>query len=175
MTLQTLIRWPQPGLADALGGLLDSEEEGLISSAIEALVREDSEATAQVLCQAYPASREPARQWIARGLQRLNFRGLSDQLGELRSQETEPHLWVMLLIAEIRQFDPGSAERLAGDLNRLLSPSEILIDSLRLFLTLHRNRENDKMRDLEEAFTEYLQRIDRRLANRLQGDRGDGR
>ncbi|RMF37819.1 MAG: hypothetical protein D6753_16850 [Planctomycetota bacterium] len=171
MTLRTLIRFPQPGMAETIGGLLDSEDEGLISSAVEALVREDSLAAAEVLCELYPASQDPARQWIARGLQRLNLHGLSDRLGHLRQLESEPHLWLMLLIAETRQFDPQSAERLAADLNRLLSPSEMLIDSLRLFLTLHQREGDDRLRDLEEAFTEYLQRIDRGLVNRLGGDR----
>ncbi|GIW99510.1 MAG: hypothetical protein KatS3mg111_2843 [Pirellulaceae bacterium] len=167
MTLQSLVRFPDPATLEAMVDLLSSEEEGIVSTVTEALVREGSPQSLEVFYRTYPSSKDPARQWIARGLQRMNSSDAADWIAELRMAEPEPHLWLMLLIAEVRQFDASSAPRLARELDRLMSPSEMLIDSLCLFLSMHEPLEDEGVRELEKAFTDYLQRIDRRLAKRL--------
>ena len=83
----------------------------------------------------------------------------------MRDATEDPHLWLMLLIAEVRQFSEDSVDRIAYDLARLRSSSETLIESLIVFLKLHETATD--LGAFRDVVTVYFRRCDRELSQEL--------
>ena len=165
LTMQSLVQFDHPGLEATLAKHLLDAREAIHSTAVEALVHAGGAATAEAFLEKFDEA-EPANQkWIARGLQRIRVPGLAGPIAVLRAGTTDPALWLMLLIAELRQLDPSSNPRVAEDLARLQSFSEALIDSLTVFARLHEGSEG--ARDFQGAFMEYLKRANSSLSEQL--------
>jgi hypothetical protein len=161
LTLHSLIQFEQPGLAAQLGQHLSDSRESIFTNIVEALVRLGNAEAADAFVEAFPACEQTNQRWIARGLQRIRVFGLADRIAQLRETVLDPALWLMLLIAEVRQFDPSSAGRIASQLTRLQSFSETLIDSLTIYARF--NEQADDARAFQQSFMDYIQRSNRAL------------
>lgn len=166
LTLKSLIQFEQTGLEDSLAAYLPSSEEALCSSVVEALVRCGTHDAAEALLDSLLEAETENRKWIARGLQRLRVKGISSRLGQLRDTTSDPYLWVMLLIAEVRQFEVESSERLARDLQRLRSPSETLLEALLVYLKINRQAVADQ--SIHTVVLDYATRVHDGFAQRMR-------
>ncbi|MEM7559741.1 MAG: hypothetical protein AAF394_11515, partial [Planctomycetota bacterium] len=137
LTLQSLCEKAHAGTEPWVGEFLVSDEEAIFSVAVDALVRSGSRLAAEQLLEKVDVADGDNRKWIARGLQRLQLSGLASGIAACRDQCRDPYVWLMLLIAEVRQFQLDSFDRIAFDLSRLQSPSEALADALAMYLHLH--------------------------------------
>lgn len=156
LTLASLIQAEQLGLEGFLAEHLIEESESIFTAAVEALVRCGSREAAIAMIDMLPKVPSDNQKWIARGLQRFRGVGLSPQISKLRNDTTDPRLWLMLLIAEARQFEPESVQRLVADLERLQSPSETLLETLRIYVLL--NQGTSAGGQLAMALDGYVQR-----------------
>lgn len=134
VALQSLISFPQLGSEQHLSRHLLNPHESVYCNIVEALVRCGSREAAEVLLEQLEHAEPENQKWIARGLQRLKLPGLASGIAAARDATKDPYLWLMLLIAEVRQFRIDSVDRIRFDLERLQSTSEALIDSLTVFL-----------------------------------------
>lgn len=139
LTMQSLLQQPQPGLEVRLSQHLKDEREGVQTIAVEALVRAGTPKAAAAFVSQFESADNRQQQWIARGLQRVRAAGLADAISELRARTTDPTLWLMLLIAELRQFNFREHERVTAELNRLVSHPEALRDALDVYNHLRRS------------------------------------
>lgn len=165
LTMQSLVQFEHPGLEPALAMHLLDSREAIHSTAVETLVHCGGAATAEAFLEKFDQAEPPNQKWIARGLQRIRVPGLAAPISVLRAGTTDPALWLMLLIAELRQLDFTSNLRVAEDLSRLQSFSEALIDSLTVFARLHEG--SDGEREFQSAFMEYLKRANSSLSEQL--------
>ena len=132
LTLQSLIQFEQAGTEECMSKHLNESQESIYANTVEALVRAGTHAAFEGLIDQFSTAPAENQKWIARGLQRFRGINFSPKIAELRDGTTDPILWLMLLIAEVRQFEPESADKIAQDLARLQSPSEALFDSLKI-------------------------------------------
>lgn len=158
ITLQSLVEFEQPEIENQLAPHLWEASEGVYSSAVEALVRAGTREAALVLLEQLASAPVDNQKWIARGLQRFRTVGLSPKIAELREHTTDPRLWLMLLIAEVRQFEHESAARVGRDLARVQSFSETLMDSLRIYVRL--NHGSPAGRQVALALDDYRKRTE---------------
>ncbi len=165
LVLQSLIQFEQAGLASHLGKHLGDGRESIYPNVVEALVRLGNPEAADAFVNNFPNCPDANQRWIARGLQRIRIEGLADQVAELRSSVADPALWLMLLIAEVRQFDARCSDRIGSELSRLNSYSETLIDSLSVYARL--NEESEGARAFQMAFMDYIQRSNEALTKRI--------
>lgn len=165
LTIQSLIAFPGLDLESCLAKHLADERESVLANVVEALVRCRSHAAARAFIERYDKVPQGNRQWIARGLQRLRTDGQAEAIAKLRATVDDPTLWLMLLIAEARQLDEKSIESIASDVNRIVSYSEALIDSLNIFAKVHENAAHAAV--LQTAFMEYLKRSSVRVQEKL--------
>lgn len=142
LTLQSLCEKAHAGTEPWIGEFLVSDEEAVFSVAVDALVRSGSRFAAEQLLEKVDVADGENRKWIARGLQRLQLAGLASGIAACRDHCRDPYVWLMLLIAEVRQFQLDSFDRIAFDLSRLQSPSEALADALAMYLRLHSTAAN---------------------------------
>ena len=157
LTLQSLTDLPLAGTEYNLGKKTLSASEAVHTVAVDALVRSGTREAAEALLEALDKADGENRKWVARGLQRLQMRGLAAGVAACRDQTREPYIWLMLLIAEVRQHQEESMERIAFDLNRLQSKSEALLDALSLYLHIHQDAANIAgLRDVIEAYVERV-------------------
>lgn len=166
LTLQSLMQLAEPGLEAVLEKHLQDPRESVFASVVDALVRVGSPAAAEVLLAAYLPAAEGNRQWIARGLQRVRVKGLGDRLAELRQATEDPRLWLMLLVAEIRQTETVNCTRIACDIARVAVHSYALINALLVFNQVHGASEATEM--VRAAFANYLARINTLLQEELK-------
>jgi hypothetical protein len=165
LTLQSLSQLEQAGLEPHLTKHLLDQRESVFVPVIDALVRIATPDAAHAMLQAYAAAPASNQQWIARGLQRIRVTGLAEPLAALRATVTEPHLVVMLLVAEIRQMDPASRERIASELGHLSLHSYALINALLIYTRLV---DDEHLTLVRPAFADHLKRTDAALRLDLQ-------
>lgn len=165
LTLQSLSQLSHVGIESSLATHLLDDRESIFVPVIDSLVRMATPEAANILLQAFPNAAASNQQWIARGLQRIRVQGLTEHIVALRKSTSEPHLWVMLLVAEIRQMDPTSAERIATDLGRLSAHSYALINAM---LVYNRLVGEEHVTLVQPAFADYLKRTDAALRRELQ-------
>ena len=169
VALHSLIQFPHPGTEQHLAKHLSHKNEAVFANVVEALVRAGTREAAEALLEHIEIDAAENRKWIARGLQRLRLPGLASGIAAVRDETSDPYLWLMLLIAEVRQLQADSMERISFDLQRLKSSSEALIDSLVVFLRVRESSPN--IRDFECVATEYVQSVNKELTHRLK-DKG---
>ncbi|MEZ6136072.1 MAG: hypothetical protein R3C53_14320 [Pirellulaceae bacterium] len=136
VTLQSLLQLEEPGLESQLGQHLLDDRDSVFVPIVEALVRIASPAAADALTEHFPVAPGHNRQWIARGLQRIRVQGRADSIAALRGAEQDYRLWLMLLVAEIRQFDPVSRNRVIADVARVGGSVPAVSDSMEIFSKL---------------------------------------
>lgn len=154
---------------DSLEKHLHDPRESIYSMVVEALVRTRSDEAASAMLRSLPGAPTGNQRWIARGLQRLRVDGFAQHITQVRNSVTDPTLWLMLLIAEVRQFDISQVERLAAEVGRVQTLSEPLVDSLTLFLQAF--EDDSRIQVLKTAWLEYLQRANNSVAQKLRGQK----
>lgn len=165
LTLQSLMQFEQPGLESALSPHLHDTREAVYPNVVEALVRAGTPEAASALVNRFDSAGPENQKWIARGLQRIRGPRLAGRISDLRGRVSVPAIWIMLLIAEVRQFEAHSGERLVSDLERLQSFSETLIDSLTVFTRL--NEKAEGAREFQSVVMRYMQRANQSLGKQL--------
>ncbi|MEO8269640.1 MAG: hypothetical protein ABI557_07970 [Aureliella sp.] len=158
LSMHSLIQFAQAGAEVALAKHLVDPREAIHSNAMEALVRIGSPLAAAHLILQFEQADEGAQRWIARGLQRVRADGLAEEVTRLRDITEEPALRLMLLVAEIRQFDSASLPRIADEIERVHVLSRALIDALKVYVRLFET--NSGSRAIQQAFMSYLKRFD---------------
>jgi HEAT repeat protein len=128
-TLQSLIQFSQPGLEPHIGQHLVDHREYVFSQAVEALARSGSEAAGVALIEQLEAANVRARQWIARGLQRIRQPGLAARIAHIRTDDSQ--LRNALFVAQLRQVDSSNTE-LTAQLRDSPPPSASWLNLLRL-------------------------------------------
>ncbi|MCA9126522.1 MAG: hypothetical protein KDB22_05530 [Planctomycetales bacterium] len=156
IALQSLIDLAEPNIESALAELLSSAQESVLANTIEALVRCQTPHAGLALMDNFHLVPDANKQWLARGLQRLRIPRMAAAIAELRASVREPRLWLMLLIAEIRQLDIESCQSIAMDVDRIASYSEALANSLTLFNAVHAHRPEAAI--CTHAYERYLRR-----------------
>ncbi len=165
VTVHSLIHFEQNGLEAMLASHLLDPRESIHSNALEASIRMGTPAAAAAMVHQFHEAETPCRQWIARGLQRVRAHQLAHEIARLRSAIRDPALWLMLLVAEIRQFDHDSLSRITVELAKVQSFSGALIDALSLYARMHSERSG--ARELQNAFMTYLQRVNQGIQQQL--------
>lgn len=166
LILNSLTQMADLNTIESLEKHLQDPRESIYSMAVEALVRTRSGDAALALLRSLPGAPTGNQRWIARGLQRLRVDGFSQHLTQVRNSVTDPALWLMLLVAEVRQFDINQVERLAGEVNRVQTLSEPLIDSLTLFLNAF--QDDSRSGVLKTAWLQYAQRANNSVSQKLK-------
>ncbi|MEM7474093.1 MAG: hypothetical protein AAF483_03815 [Planctomycetota bacterium] len=157
LTMHSLSELAEPGTEELMGNHLLCDEEAIFTVIVEGLVRAGTREAAAVLLEKLDVADGDNRKWIARGLQRLQMRGLAAGVSACRDQCRDPYVWLMLLIAEVRQLDLDSMDRISLDLARLQSASEALLDTLGLFFQVHEKSPNTE--NFRSVVLDYLERI----------------
>ena len=157
LSMHSLIQFAQTGAEVALAKHLIDARESIHSNAMEALVKIGSPLAAAHLIMQFEHADKGAQRWIARGLQRVRADGLAEEVARLRDTTQEPALWLMLLVAEVRQFDSASLPRIADELGRVQVLSGALSDALKVYLRLFETGTGS--RAIQQAFTSYLKRM----------------
>ncbi len=158
LSMHSLIQFAQTGAEVALAKHLIDARESIHSNAMEALVKIGSPLAAAHLIMQFEHADKGAQRWIARGLQRVRADGLAEEVARLRDTTQEPALWLMLLVAEVRQFDSASLPRIADELGRVQVLSGALSDALKVYLRLFETGTGS--RAIQQAFMSYLKRND---------------
>ena len=165
LSMHSLIQFAQAGAEVALAKHLADSRESIHSNAVEALVRIGSPLTAAHLIWQFEVADEGAQRWIARGLQRVRADGLAEEVARLRNATQEPALWLMLLVAEVRQFDSASLQRIIDEMERVQVFSGALIDALNVYVRVFETSPGS--RALQQAFMNYLKRINEDIKRQL--------
>lgn len=168
LSLQSLIQFEQVGTEAILAAHLTDDREAIHVSAVEALVRNGTPLAAAHMLAQFSAAETSAQRWIARGLQRIRAAGLAAELAQLRSGIDDPALWLMLLVAEVRQFDVESLPRITADVQRIGSYAGALIDALNVYVRMH--AEADGSRLLQQAFMSYLQDANQHIQSKITAE-----
>jgi hypothetical protein len=161
LAMQSLVHFGQVGLEAAISRHVLDRREAVYLTAIDALVRAGTPAAADGLLQAFPQADSANRQWIARGLQRLRVKGLADRIASLRAITQDARLWLMLLVAEIRQMDLEHAGWLAADIGRVHGHSYALVNAMTMYNCVHAGA--NELQLLQSAFVQYLARTHQSL------------
>ncbi len=169
LTIQSLGQLPQSGLEASLARHLHDPRESVHSAAVEALVRSGTPAAGDALAEQFAGAAEGNQRWIARGLQRIRAEGLAPKIAELRTSNTEHTLQLMLLIAELRQLDVESIERVTAEVSRAEAYSKALIDAGSVFGRL--NSQCEEAPAFWDAFKQYLQQASQSLQQPLEAKR----
>jgi hypothetical protein len=165
LTLHSLIHVEQNGLEELLAKHTLDSRESIHSNAVEALVRMGTLAAGQALLNQFTVAAAPCQRWIARGLQRIRTVDLADGIAQLRSQISDPTLWLMLLVAEVRQFNLVSLPRIVAELERVPEYASLLMEALSLYVRIH--ADSPGARELQNAFMTYLQRANHNIQQQL--------
>jgi len=158
LSMHSLIQFAQSGAEAALAKHLMDGRESIHSNAMEGLVKIGSPLAAAHLILQFEQADGGAQRWIARGLQRVRADGLAEEVARLRDTTEDSALWLMLLVAEVRQFDSASLSRIADEIERVQAFSGALIDALNVYVRVH--EASPGSRAIQQAFTSYLKRID---------------
>lgn len=172
LSLQSLIQFPQTGSEAHLAKHLLDQRETIFVNAVEALVRCGTPLAAAHLLAAFPDAQPQAQRWIARGLQRIRGLGLAAEIARLRQATEAPALWLMLLVAEVRQFDPESIPRLTSELPRVNAFAGALLDALNVYVRLQTQPAG--ARGLQQAFMDYLQVANQDIQSKISSKVADG-
>ncbi len=165
LAMHSLIQFAEVGAEKVLANHLLDSREAIHANATEALVRIGSTLAAAAFVAQFSEAEPSPRKWIARGLQRIRAVGLADEIAKLRKSTDDSALWLMLLIAEVRQMEAGSLSRIATELGRVQTFSTALMDALTAYVRIH---EADSMsREIQTAYRNYLQRINDEIQTRL--------
>lgn len=157
LALHSLTLLEGEGLEESLGRHLLDPRETVFVNTIEALVRIGTPEAAVAMFNQFSRAADTTRPWIARGLQRVRAPGLAEAIAALRGRTHDPALWLMLLVAEVRQFDPASSLRIAAELDRLATYSEPLDEAVHVYL---RAVDSEAARaEIAAPFDNYLQRV----------------
>lgn len=165
LSMHSLIQFEQMGSEAALAKHVVDHRESIHINAMEGLVRLGSPLAAAHLVSQFEQADANAQRWIARGLQRLRAHGLADEIARLRAATQDPTLWLMLVVAEVRQFDLASLPRIATDLERVHVFSGALIDALNVYVRVHETAAGS--REIQQAFMSYLKRINQDIRQQL--------
>ncbi len=156
IAMRGLAHTPAAGTEESLGRLLLNEDESAVASSVEALVRAGSVEAAEQLLLQIESGQVVHPKWLARGLQRVRIHGLASGIAAVRDHSRDPYQWLMLLVAEIRQLDLESAQRIAFDLQRLQSYSKPLVDALYIYFGIYGPQANQD--SLGAVVIDYLER-----------------
>ncbi len=165
LSLRSLIQFEQAGSEGALARHLSDQREPIHMSAVEALVRAGTPLAAAHILSCFFAGAPTAQRWMARGLQRIRAAGLAREIANLRGEISDPSLWLMLLVAEVRQFDVESLPQITAELPGVNSYAGALIDALNVYVRMH--NEVDGARELQQAFMTYVQAANQELQSRI--------
>lgn len=165
LAMQSIRQFPEAGTESVLAKHLSDPRQAVHSSATEALVRLGTALAAAMLVSEYPDTEATQQRWIARGLQRIRANGLAEEIARLRAATEDPTLWLMLLVAEVRQLSGESLARLAAELDRVNVFSGALMDALTLYTRTY--EAVDGARELQQSYMNYLQRINRQIQSKL--------
>jgi hypothetical protein len=165
LSMHSLIQYAQVGTEAQLAQHLLDAREPVYVNAVEALVRVGSPLAAAYLIAQFEQAQPTAQRWIARGLQRIRAEGLAVEIASLRERMEDPALWLMLLVAEVRQMDSASMVRLTNDVQRVGVYSGALLDALHVYVRLH--AEAEAARGLQQAFMSYLQDANRQIQSKI--------
>lgn len=168
LSLQSLIQFEQVGAEATLAVHLTDDREAIHVSAVEALVRIGTPLAAAHMIAQFSAAETSAQRWIARGLQRIRAAGLAQELAQLRSAIDDPALWLMLLVAEVRQFDMESLPRITTDVQRIGSYAGALIDALNVYVRMHAEADGSRM--LQQNFMSYLQDANQHIQSKITAE-----
>lgn len=171
LSMQSLIQFPQTGSEAHLAKHLLDQRETIFVNAVEALVRCGTPLAAAHLLAAFPDAQSQAQRWIARGLQRIRGLGLATEIAQLRQTTDDPALWLMLLVAEVRQFDPESIPRLTSELPRVKAFAGALLDALNVYVRLQTHAAG--ARGLQQAFMDYLQDANQDIQSKISSKVAD--
>ncbi len=161
LSIHSLIQFSQEDTEAALAKHLLDPRESIHSNALEALVKLGTPLAAAYMISQFDTAAEPGQRWIARGLQRVRGLGLADEIANLRENTSDPALWLMLLVAETRQFELASLPRILDGLQRVQVYSGALMDAMNVYVRLH--DESTGARVIQQAFMDYLQRMKQQL------------
>ncbi len=165
LSMHSLIQFAQEGVEATLAKHLVDNRESIHSNAVEGLVRIGSPLAAAHLILQFEHADDGAQRWIARGLQRLRADGLAEELARLRDTTKDPALWLMLLVAEVRQFDSASLSRIAEEIERVQLFSGALIDALNVYVRVHDTSSGS--RAIQQAFMSYLKSVHEGIQRQL--------
>ncbi len=157
MAIDSLARRGELGLEEQIAAHLHAPQEKVFTRAVEALVRLGTPAAAARLVFAMQGAPSNNRTWIVRGLQRIRAEGLAEQLHQLRERASDQKLWLMLLVAELNQLDPSSADGVAVDLRRLLVFSQQATDAAKAYIAVDMQCEKASV---ERALGDYTRRVE---------------
>jgi hypothetical protein len=165
LSMHSLIQYEHVGTEAQLAQHLLDPREPVYTNAVEALVRVGTPLAAAYLLAQFEPAQPTAQRWIARGLQRIRAEGLAVEIANLRERIEDPALWLMLLVAEARQFDPASIPRLTHDVQHVGVYAGALLDALNVYVRLL--PEADEVRGLQQAYLSYLQDANRQAQSKL--------
>ncbi len=161
LSMHSLIQCSQADTEAALAKHLLDPRESIHANALEALVKLGTPLAAAYLISQFDTAAESGQRWIARGLQRVRGLRLAEEIANLREQAADPALWLMLLVAEARQFELASLPRIVDGLQRVQVYSGALIDALNVYVRLH--NQSPGARVIQQAFMDYLQSTKQQL------------
>ncbi len=165
LAMQSARQFAEVGAESALAMHLVDSRESIHSNASEALVRMGTTLAAATLVSKFHVAEAAQQRWIARGLQRIRANGLAEEIANLRAATQDFTLWLMLLVAEVRQLDSESLPRLAAELDRVNVFSGALMDALTVYARIH--EEVAGSRELQKSYMNYLQRINQQIQTKL--------
>jgi hypothetical protein len=166
LSLRSLIQIEQAGTEANLARHLGDHRESIYVGAVEALVRIGSPLAAAHMLSQFGSAQPPAQRWVARGLQRIRAAGLAEEISSLRAKVSDPALWLMLLVAEIRQFEASSLPRITTDVQQVKAFTGALLDALNVYVRIHASAVGSRV--LQQAFMDYVQGANHELRLPLQ-------
>ncbi len=166
LAMHSLIQWPQADLESVLAPHLADSRQAIQANATEALVRAGTASAAAHLIAQFPGAELTTQRWLARGLQRLRANGLADEVAQLRATTDDPTVWVMLLVAEVRQIDERSMQRIIRELPRVQLFSGTLLDALNVYARIHEF--STDARAMQQTYMTYLQRVNQGIREKLE-------
>lgn len=166
LSLRSLIQMEQVGAEANLARHLCDQRETIYVGAVEALVRIGTPLAAAHMLAQFRSAQPTAQRWIARGLQRIRAAGLAEEISVLRAKIRNPSLWLMLLVAEIRQFQASSLPRVTSDVQQVKAFTGALLDALNVYLRIHASAVGSRV--LQQAVTEYIQGANHELRSKLE-------
>ncbi len=166
LSLRSLIQIEQAGTEANLAGHLCDHRESIYVGAVEALVRIGTPLAAAHMLSQFSSAQPAAQRWIARGLQRIRAAGLAEEISSLRAKVSNPALWLMLLVAEIRQFDATSLPQITADVQQVNAYTGALLDALNVYVRIHASAVGSRV--LQQVFMDYVQGANHELRSAFQ-------
>ncbi len=166
LSLGSLMQFEQIGVEASLARHLVDQRESIYVNTVEALVRIGSPLAAAHLLSQFNSAQPNAQRWIARGLQRIRATGLAAEIAHLRARVLDPALWLMLLVAEIRQFEEQSLLRITADVQQVQTYAGALLDALSVYVRIHATAPGS--RGLQQAFMDYVQGANQEIQSKIE-------